>query len=89
MQSLAQPKSPFLPAFFVPLFSFPSRLLALSAFSNPFTRSFCASLVSPTITDFAADTIARWRDVRAYCRFSGAERVVWEENRRVGGEGRW
>lgn len=84
-----QSQSPRLPAFFEPLLSFPTRRFT---FANPFntsTFSFCTSLVSPITTDLPAVMIARCKELSDCWRLVEAERVVWEVNRRDGGEARW
>ena len=78
----------FLADFFALRRSFSPLFLAFSALSKPFTLSFCPTLVSPTITLRPAVTIVWCIVERAVERFELAVRVVWDDMRSEGGDGR-
>jgi hypothetical protein len=61
--------------------------LPSSALINRFTFSRCSIDVSPTSTDLPAETMVRCSSERADERLDEAEREVWEEMSRDGGDG--
>lgn len=73
-------------AFFDFCFSFIVRRRRASAFSSSFTRSFCASLVSPRMRLRPASAMVAYSFSRQRARFFGALRESWDEMRI---EGAW